>query len=340
MNTIVWFRIGFLSITPYGLCIALALAGMYVLSTRTLRYFRTRTAAFQPLDCMLWSIPCGFLCAKLCHWVFSFGEYSFGEALAFWRGGYAMFGAWMGFALGSALYARRNKLRFLDLMDCFAPSLALFVFLERLAEAFTDQGYGKEIDTVFLRRTLFSMTDVYGSARHAVYRLETLSALIALAAVLWFFRASVRRKFRIRGEAIRLTLLLIAAPQVIWESMRDDGYLAYGFVRISQVVCLACVLCLAAYYLLKLLPIRNLRKFLGISLGMLALCTAITVRQEFAVDTDQNLEWNYLIMLFAMGGTTYIIFRLRRLWTDQALKTRKARAAARQRTASISSTPA
>ena len=112
--------------------------------------------------------------------------------------------------------------------------------------------------------------------------------------------------------------------------MRDDGYLAYGFVRISQVVCLACVLCLAAYYLLKLLPIRNLRKFLGISLGILALCTAITVRQEFAVDTDQNLEWNYLIMLFAMGGTTYIIFRLRRLWTDQALKTRKARAAARQ----------
>ncbi len=318
MNTIVWFRIWFITVTPYGVLIALALAAMYLITMRIRPRFRA-LSQFSVAGCMLLCVPCAVICSRLFHWVFAFGKfghYSFWQALALWRGGYSMCGAFLGFALGARLYCRPRRINFMDALDCFSPALALFVFIERLAEHFTDQGVGKEIDTEFLRGGLFSMTDMYGAARHAVYRMEAVSALIALIAVLLFFRACDRRRFRLRGEAFRLTLLLLAAPQVVWESLRDDGYLAYGYVRVSQIACMLCVLGLGFYYLVKWMNTGMPMGPIAIQTAVLLLFCGLTVRQEFAVDSSQNMEMNYLIMAVAMLAMSLAVMKARKSWSD------------------------
>ena len=312
MNTIVWFRIWFLSVTPYGICLALAVLLMNRVAIGTRRSIRA-LRGFHPADCMWIAVPLGMIGAKLFHWVFSFGSYSFIEALALWRGGYAMSGAWLGFIFGVSFYSRRRKFRLSDALDCFAAALCLFVLTERLAEGFTDQGFGKGIDTPFLQHTLFSMTDEYGTARHAVYRLEALSAAIALLCVIRLQHNAVQRHFRVHGEAFRMALFLIAAPQIVWESMRDDGYLSLTFVRVQQGVSLACVLGLFIFYCKRLWHTSQ-RSMCATLTAITILCVALIVRQEFAVDSNGNLELNYLLMMLGVGIMAACVLKLRSMW--------------------------
>ena len=165
------------------------------------------------------------------------------KMLCFWDGGYSMVGAMGGMIAAAWITSRLAKVRFATLFDVTACALPLFVIGARIAEGFTGAlGVGRQVDVgtlaqtapwLFLQETLGTLT-LY---RLAVYRYEAVVAALLLAVTLALFFSQKTQKRARKGDLGMLAFAMYGACQVVLESLRDDGHLLLGFIRVSQLAC-------------------------------------------------------------------------------------------------------
>ena len=161
--------------------------------------------------------------------------------LAFWDGGYSLLGALCGLVVAAYVASRIQKVRFGALLDVATVPLGLLLAGFRLAEGLTGQlGVGRQLDVGALAEKMpwLFLTDHLGTLtlyRLAVYRYEAIAALLVLAFALWlFFNRSIRRKAKL-GDVAMIVFALFGASQVVLESLRDDGHMLLGFIRVQQL---------------------------------------------------------------------------------------------------------
>jgi len=159
--------------------------------------------------------------------------------LSFWDGGYSMAGMLAGLVLAALIAAKLKKLDFRAFLDAVFLPAGLLVFGLRLAEGLTELlGVGRQVSVDALANSMpvLFVTETMGAMelhRLAVFRYEAAFALLVFALTLWFFRTSKKRQ---SGDAAMLFFALYGAGQVLFESMRDDGHMMLGFIRVQQVL--------------------------------------------------------------------------------------------------------
>ncbi|MCE5343250.1 MAG: prolipoprotein diacylglyceryl transferase, partial [Eubacteriales bacterium] len=239
------FTVGGITGYWYGLIAGLGVLA-YLLVAGALGYAKRLPAGTMRLYGLV-GIPLGLLFARLgfCAANYAYFTETVSQPwlmLHFWDGGFSLLGALCGLTLAALLTARMRKVYFGTMLDVTVAPIGILLFSLRLAEGFTGSqlGVGRQIAVGSLT-TLYPwlfMQDQMGTLtlyRLAVYRYEAAAALLLLILSLKLFYSHQHRRRARSGDVGMIVYALFGAGQIILESLRDDGHMVVGFIRVQQV---------------------------------------------------------------------------------------------------------
>ena len=276
---------GQLNITPFSLIIfAGVLAGVALV---------WRRRSVRPL------LPCVLLGALLLGhavWVLfcppdlDEGEGFFPMLLHIWQGGYTLYGALIGGALGALAGCRLTGTRWMDALDALAPGACAVLVFARAGEVFTGEGIGRWADvewTHFFPLAFCAYQDEsFQEWRYIVWFWEALAALILLVVLLLRERKALQHR---PGQQTALFLTVLALTQILLEQARRDYYLrVIVFVRVNQLFGLLSLILVLAVLLVRFRPSKAqvLWSVAALVFGALADMAA-----EFVFDKYEYAPW-------------------------------------------------
>lgn len=272
--------------TVYGLLCAFALALMLAAARKNTRFdvwIRLSVTA----------IPLALIGSRLMFGLTSLGMGDMTNPLQIlyaWDGGASMSGAFAGVTLAAFLVEKHCKVPHGILMDKLALGMPLALIVARLAEIPTGVGMGRQVDTPWLQ-WLGSFTD----GCHPVFIYETLWAVVTGIALLGYLRRNRRP-----GDILLTFMTLYGSAQVFFESLRDDYHMVIYFIRINQIAAL--VMVVIAFVIWMVRWGRKGARPLGLIVAALLVIAGIAlgIVQEFAVDSNPNLLFEYALMALAL----------------------------------------
>lgn len=283
------FSLGPISVRWYGIILGTAaLVGLY-LAIREGKRFNIIPDFF--MDMLLIGVPSAIVGARIYYVAFKWDDYKHDllSVVKIWEGGIAIYGALIGAIIGAYFYFRKKGYNFWRIADICAPGLIVGQMIGRWGNFMNQEAHGGEVSEAFLRNTLHlpefivNQMNIGGVYYHPTFLYESLWNLAGLLLLFWlrrrpFLRAgelfasyfiwySIGRFFI---EGVRTDSLAFDGPEwlaglmnALWAPMGalfEPGHMAYGNVRISQLLAVAFVL--AAF---ALMAIR--RKVLGSALN-------------------------------------------------------------------------
>ncbi len=290
-----------LPVTAYALGLVISLALCAILA-----YAGLKRKGFEPLALetfLLLMLPLGLLLGRGVYVLIRLNFFlGWPDALAlrFWQGGYSVFGLILAFLLSGFLSARITKVSPNKLLDALSPYGLLMLGLARFCEGLSAQGFGQEV-AASLRFFPLAVVNEYEEWRFAIFMLEGVAALIFALIVLW-------QKGR-DGNQIRLTLILFFVSQILFESLREDEVLSWGFVKASQL--------LSAVGLFVIINMGLFGKQISawrgpshLALALFFILIFIIVGLEFAIDkTTLNINLIYLVFAACCAGLGLLAHR-------------------------------
>lgn len=213
-----------------------------------------------------------------------------------WLGGFTLYGAVLGAIAATALYAAARKKPLAPLMSLLAPGGALVLMVERFAEALTDQGLGDYIFDESLAFFPVTVTSSWGDLQVPVFFYEGVMASVLLAVSLIHCR---------KQSGWEIFTVLLALSQIFLESLREDEFICYGFVRFNQLAS-AAVLAVLLFIRIRRQVKTNGRWTLWAALRILLslMGAGMVILLEFALDKS---EINNLILYGVMAVTLVVM---------------------------------
>lgn len=293
MNTNILFPLGPLSLTKFGLWIALG-ALMWMLSAAAVRAWRYKK---MPSGAVWLSaflmIVLGALASRAVWCAVNFDRAEPGSFFRLWEGGMSMCGALAGAFAGLMLASAAARVKPGRLADCFGPGIGLFGACAVLAQLAVGEGWGKVAEAAWVAVTPLGVVDLYGDVRYAVFRVELLGSAIAFLGGL----VPLLRRKRARFSAFAWGWGLYAAMRVVTASMREGAILRIEYFRIEQIAGVVLLLIIALCRLAC-----DLRAGAGAkrwtAMAVFLAGVGICVWMEFAVDREGCLEEKYALMAF------------------------------------------
>ncbi|MFH1512066.1 MAG: prolipoprotein diacylglyceryl transferase family protein [Bacillota bacterium] len=254
-------------LTGYGYGLAAGAAALCYLGIAVWMKRKTRVFAEAVLLYGVLGIPLGLIVSRVFFCAVNAGYFFETIAqpirmLSFWDGGFSMAGLLFGLTLAALLAAKIRKIRFGALLDAVTLPMGLLLFGLRLAEGFTGElGIGSQVEAGAIAGNLpfLFVTEQMGALelhRLAVYRYEAAFALIVFGLMLLLLRSKRNRR---EGDLSLLFFALYGAGQILFESMRDDGHMVLGFIRVQQVLALLTVLIVLGVFCRRFRKLRGAR---------------------------------------------------------------------------------
>lgn len=204
------------------------------------------------LDCLLFGVPIGIICARIYYVVFYGGYSSFWEMCKIWEGGLAIYGGVIGAVATIFAVCRVRKISALAMLDLVSFGLLIGQSVGRWGNFMNREAYGAQTD-IFCRMGLTSNGQTIYV--HPTFLYESLWNLTGFVGM-HILSKKYKRKFD--GQNFLMYLFWYGLGRVWIEGLRTDSlYLGDTGVRVSQL--LAAVTCLAALVLLAVL-LRRARK--------------------------------------------------------------------------------
>ncbi len=151
---------------------------------------------------------------------------------AVWRGGLSFHGALIGLLGASIIFARKQKLHFLEVWDALAMAGPQGLFFGRLGNFINGELYGRVTDSFMGMR--FAHGGPY--PRHPSQLYEAFAEGIVLFLLLFFLRKKVKH----HGVLSSLFLLGYGVGRFVVEFYREaDAQMGYyfGFMTMGQILC-------------------------------------------------------------------------------------------------------
>ena len=230
---------------------------------------------------------------------------------------YMLYGAIIGGFLAAFLASKITGTPFGRIADAAAAPAALLVAAGRFAEYMIDAGFGTSVEAWFdpyenwsmiawedpspICRFPFAVQNYYGTWRFSINLLEGIAALVFLVVLL------VMKKRR-SGGAASLFLLMYASCQILFESMRRDEVIIWGFVKANQLISAILVALLLVFFWLKTAPEKRTQAELWIRLALVVLLAGVGMLMEFALDEKiEFLHWmradlSYIVLALCCAG--------------------------------------
>lgn len=226
-------------------------------------------------------------------------NYGWARFFDFDERGLSFGGALIGLLLSGLVSAKRLKKPLHHILDLMAPAALLTLGLGRLSEYFVDFGQGSYVENPSLQFFPLSVMNSWGEWYYAIFMLEALIALAALAYVL-------RKRPAGSGAIWQPGLVIILCSQIYCESLRSDT-LRWGFVRVHQLLCaFGLAAMLGHYLLLAARGGRPIGRLLYLP-ALFVLGAALIIGIEFALD-----KWDEMpqLLLYAVMALTLIMMAL------------------------------
>lgn len=218
------------------------------------------------LDLVLFGVPAGIIGARIYYVVFylelfrnSDGSFSWGDAIAIWDGGLAIYGGVIAALIVMFVYGRVKKIAFFAITDLIMMGLLIGQAVGRWGNFMNREAFGSETD-IFCRMEL-TLRSGETIAVHPTFLYESLWNVIGLLIIVFFVQ-----KFReFDGEVTWFYFLWYGFGRFWIEGLRTDSLYLFDWqlfgqpIRVSQALSLVLVLAAAVwlFYKLKLRPSRQ-----------------------------------------------------------------------------------
>jgi len=259
----------------------------------------------------------GYCLMRLDYVLYEAGALTF---LAFWEGGFMLYGGMLSVVLAAFAACGFHKKPALTLLDAAAPAAGVLIAAVRIAEGFAGQGYGEYIfdENLFCTFPFAAFDPLFETWAWLVFVPEALWALVCGILVLLFCKNTRE------GDGALLFAGLYAAAQIVFESLRRDEFLRWGFVRCSQLISAAVILLVLLIWHLRSGKGHLLRKVLCWA-GFAALVTSV-ILLEFATEkripflTFLEIEGCYAAMGCCSALFILCLFGMRTAQTTQTVR--------------------
>lgn len=274
------FSLGPISVRWYGIILGTAaLVGLY-LAVREGKRFNLIPDFF--MDLLLIGVPSAIVGARIYYVAFKWDDYknNLWEIVAIWRGGIAIYGALIGAIIAAVLFVRKRGYDFWRIADICAPSLIAGQMIGRWGNFVNQEAHGGEVSEAFLRNTLHlpdfivRQMNIEGVYYHPTFLYESAWNLAGLLLLFWLRRRPFLKAGELFAsyfiwyslgrffiEGVRTDSLAFDGPgwlaqlmNVLWSPMGtvfQPGHMAYGNVRISQLLAVLIVLAALAFIVLR-----------------------------------------------------------------------------------------
>lgn len=233
------FRIGSLEVMWYGVIIAIGMIIGVTIAEKEANRLGFREDFLT--DGMLWTIPLGFVGARLYYVMFNPSYYIQNpeKIIAIWEGGLAIYGGLIAGSLVLAWYTKKENRPLSLVFDAVAPGVMFAQALGRWGNFMNQEAHGGEVTRVFLEKLKlpnFIIEGMYidGEYYHPTFLYESVWNLIGLVIIL-----ILRRKegFFKRGEVALAYIGWYSFGRFFIEGMRTDSLYFLGTpIRVSQLL--------------------------------------------------------------------------------------------------------
>ena len=262
------FGIGGLTVYWYGIIICTAIICGFAFAY--MRMKKIGITGDDLADLILFCVPSAIIGARVYYVLTSLDSYdSFGEMIAIWNGGIAIYGAVIAGVAAFTLVCRYKKKPLLKMYDCASPGLILGQIIGRWGNFFNAEAFGvadryemlgKNFDiSGTIENNPLRMT-INGTMVHPTFLYESLWNLCGFALMNLFFK-----KKAFDGEVLLWYVGWYGLGRFFIEGLRGDS-LYVGNIRISQLLALLCF--------------------------VFALCTVTTLRIKKYLDERKNENGN------------------------------------------------
>lgn len=245
----------------YGILIALGV----VLATLFCMHHRKKYGLTEDdlLNLVLMGVPAGIIGARIYYVIFYLelfrnadGSFSWGDAIAVWDGGLAIYGGVIAALIVIFFYGRVRKIPFFAMTDVVVMGLLIGQAVGRWGNFMNREAFGSETD-IFCRMEL-TLRSGETIAVHPTFFYESLWNVIGLLIILFF----VQKYREFDGEVTWFYFLWYGFGRFWIEGLRTDSLYLFGWeifgqpIRVSQAVSVVMVIVAAAMllYHLKLRP--------------------------------------------------------------------------------------
>lgn len=185
------------------------------------------------LDFAIFVIPIAVIGARAYYVLTSLDQYdTFGEMIAIWNGGLAIYGAIIGGALTALVVCLIKKIKILKMFDMLSPAVMIGQMIGRWGNFVNAEAHGGVTD-IFIRmgiRGEFMSTPIYV---HPTFLYESLWNLLGFLLINAYYK-----KKKYHGEIFFMYISWYGLGRFFIEGLRTDS-LYVGPFRISQVIGLA-----------------------------------------------------------------------------------------------------
>ena len=194
------------------------------------------------LDMAIFTVIFGIIGARLYYVLTSLDEFdSFGDAIAIWNGGLAIYGGIIAGALTVFVMCKIKKISFPKVADFAAPGVMIAQSMGRWGNFFNGEAFGEQVgEDFFLRMGLISRNTsyIFGTSRmvyvHPTFLYESFWNVIGFVLI-----NLVYKKKKFDGQIVLMYLAWYGFGRMLIEGLRTDS-LYVGVFRISQVVGFIC----------------------------------------------------------------------------------------------------
>ncbi|HCX63671.1 MAG TPA: prolipoprotein diacylglyceryl transferase [Eubacteriaceae bacterium] len=228
------FQVFGLEVRWYGILIATAfLIGIFLAIKRGAK---KNIVSDDILDIVLAAVPAGIVGARLYYVLFRWDYYAahLDEIFMIWKGGLAIHGGLIAGILAGYFVCRHKNIRFLTILDVFAPAFPIGQSLGRWGNYFNQEAYGTETD---LPWAITVMDPVKGLIQvHPTFLYESIWNLAVFGLLLWYER--YRKKYE--GELIALYGIYYSTGRFFIEGLRTDSLMFFD-LRVAQLISFAII---------------------------------------------------------------------------------------------------
>lgn len=216
------------NIAWYGIIVTLGIITAFCYSLYRSKFEKIKQD--DVLDLAIFVIVFGVVGARLYYVLTKLEDYhSFGEMIAIWNGGLAIYGGIIAGGLAGFIVAKVKKIPFLKLFDMMAPGVMIAQSIGRWGNFVNAEAHGGETD-IFCRMGIMSNSTGVMKYYHPTFLYESLWNLIGFILINAFYK-----KKKYNGQIFFMYMSWYGFGRFFIEGLRTDS-LYVGPFRISQVV--------------------------------------------------------------------------------------------------------
>lgn len=237
------FTIGNISVHWYALIILVGVVLGFLYATVFAKREKLNTDYLY--DVLLWGLPSAIICARAYYVIFNYSHFQndFWSVFRIWEGGIAIYGAVIGAAISTYIYARVKNLSVLQLFDMGAFGLLVGQAIGRWGNFVNEEAFGSLTDSLFAMSSKAIRVELIRQGQitrenimlqnigaHPTFLYESLWNLLG-AVLLGVFHKYKKH----HGQMFFFYLVWYGIGRFLIEGLRMDS-LYLGPVRISQLV--------------------------------------------------------------------------------------------------------